>query len=76
MCIDSIRRSMGLNKLQEHDMNDLVIFSLKIVLGLVRRIPHSSLEKWANIYLYDKYILMISFFALLMPTFMKSLSRS
>jgi hypothetical protein len=67
---------MGLNKLQEHDMNGLGIFLLKIVLGLVRRIPHSSLEKWAKIYLYDKYILMISFLALLMPTFVKSLSRS
>jgi hypothetical protein len=27
MYLNSIRRSMGLSKLQEHDMNDLEIFS-------------------------------------------------
>jgi hypothetical protein len=67
---------MGLNKLQGHDMNVLGVFLLEIVLGLVRRIPHSSLEKWVKIYLYVKYMLMISFLALLMPTFVKSLVRS
>jgi hypothetical protein len=36
---------MGLSKHQEHSMNALVIFSLKIVLGLVRPILLSSLEK-------------------------------
>jgi hypothetical protein len=36
---------MGLSKLQEHDMNALEIFLLKMVLGLVSQIPHSSLEK-------------------------------
>jgi hypothetical protein len=61
MCINSIRRSMGLSKLYEHGMSALRIFLLKMVLGLVRQIPCSSLEKWAKIYLYAKYMLMISF---------------
>jgi hypothetical protein len=34
-----------------------------MVLGLVRRISHSSLEKWVKTYLYAKYILMIPFFS-------------
>jgi hypothetical protein len=51
---------MGISKVQEHGMNALEIFLLKMVLGLVRWIPHSSLEKWANIYLCAKYMLMIS----------------
>jgi hypothetical protein len=67
---------MGLSKLQEHDMNALEIFSLKMILVLIRRIPHSSLEKWAKIYLYAKYMLIISFLALLMLHFVKSLARS
>jgi hypothetical protein len=67
---------MGLSKLQEHGINAFRIFLLKMVLGLVRWIPHSSLEKWALIYLYAKYMLMISFFALLMPHSVKSLARS
>jgi hypothetical protein len=45
MYTNSIRRFMSLNKLQEHGMNDLEIFLLKMVVGLVRRILHSSLEK-------------------------------
>jgi hypothetical protein len=53
---------MGLSKLQEHGMNALEIFLLKMILGLVRQIPHSLLEGWAKIYLYAKYMLMISFF--------------
>jgi hypothetical protein len=56
-------------------MNVLGIFLLKMILGLVRRIPHSSLEKWANIFLYAKYMLMISFFALLMPLFCEKFSK-
>jgi hypothetical protein len=32
MYINSIRHSMGLSKLQEHDMNVLGIFLLKIIL--------------------------------------------
>jgi hypothetical protein len=36
---------MGLNKRQEYGMNDLEIFLLKMVLGLVRPILLSSLEK-------------------------------
>jgi hypothetical protein len=51
-------------------------FIIEMVLGLVRWIPHSSLEKWAKIYLYAKYILMIPFLALLMPLFVESLARS
>jgi hypothetical protein len=68
--------TMGLNKLQGYGMIALAIFLLKMVLGLVRQIPHSSLERWAKIYLYAKYILMISFLALLLPPFVKSLVRS
>jgi hypothetical protein len=45
MYTSSIRRFMGLNKLQEHGMNVLGIFVLKMVLGLVKWILHSSLEK-------------------------------
>jgi hypothetical protein len=67
---------MGLSKLQEHDMNALGIFLLKMGLGLIRRIPRSSLEKWAKIYLYAKYILMISFFVLLINHFVMNLARS
>jgi hypothetical protein len=76
MCINFIRHSMGLSKLQEHGMDALGIFLLKMVLELVRRIPHSSLEKWAKNYLYVKYMLMISFLTLLMPQFVKSLAKS
>jgi hypothetical protein len=65
-----------LNKLQGHGMDALGVFLLKMILGLVRQILHSSLEKWVKIYLYVKYMLMISFLALLMPHFMKSLVRS
>jgi hypothetical protein len=36
---------MGLTKHQEHGINDLEIFLLKMVLGLVRLILLSSLEK-------------------------------
>jgi hypothetical protein len=65
MFINSIRRSMGLNKHQDHGMNVLGIFSLKIVVVLVRRILLSSLERWVKIYLYVKYTLMILFLVLL-----------
>jgi hypothetical protein len=52
MFINSIRRSMCLRKHQEHGMNDLGTFLLKMVLGLVRPILLSSLEKWVKICLY------------------------
>jgi hypothetical protein len=65
MCINSIRRSMDLSKLQEHGMNALETFLLKMVLGLIRRTLLSSLEGWIKIYLYVKYMLMISFLVLL-----------
>jgi hypothetical protein len=70
-----IRRSMGLSKLQEYGMNALEIFLLTMVLGLVRWIPHSSLEGWEEIYLYAKYIFMISFLVLLINHFVMSLAR-
>jgi hypothetical protein len=76
MYTNSIRRFMGLNKLEENGMNALGIFLLKMVLGLVKRILHSSLEKWAKIYLCDKYMLMISFFVLLINPFVMCLVRS
>jgi hypothetical protein len=66
----------GLKQSKEYGMNVLWIFSLKMVLALVRRIPHSSLEKWARIYLCVKYTLMISFFVLLIYLFVRSLVRS
>jgi hypothetical protein len=41
---------MGLSKLLEHGMNDLGIFSPKMVLKLVKPILHSSLERLTKIY--------------------------
>jgi hypothetical protein len=76
MYTNSIMSFMGLNKLQEHGMNALGIFLLKMVLGLVRQILLSSLEKWAKIYLYAKYMLMMLFFVLLINPFVMSLARS
>jgi hypothetical protein len=72
---NSIRHSMGLSKLQEHSMNALGILLLRMVLGLVRQTPPFSLEKWTRIYLYAKYMLMISFLDLVMPLFVKNLAR-
>jgi hypothetical protein len=66
---------MGLSKHQEHGMNALGIFSLKMILGLVRRILFSSLEKWVKICLYVKYMLMILSSVLLTNPFMMSLVR-
>jgi hypothetical protein len=40
---------MGLSKYQEHGMNVLGIFLLKMVLGLVTPTLLSSLEKWGKI---------------------------
>jgi hypothetical protein len=55
--INSIRRSMGLSKHQEHDMNDLGTYLLKMVLGLVRPTLLSSLEKWVKVgWLLNKII--------------------
>jgi hypothetical protein len=67
---------MGLSKHQEHGMNALGIFSLKMVLGLVWQISLSSLEKWVNIYLYVKYTLMILSLVLLTNPFVMSLTKS
>jgi hypothetical protein len=45
MFINSIRQSLDLSKHQEHGMNALGTFLLKMVLGLVRPILLSSIEK-------------------------------
>jgi hypothetical protein len=45
---------MGLNKLIEHGMNDLGIFSSKIVLRLKKSILLSSLERLTMIYSFAK----------------------
>jgi hypothetical protein len=50
MSINSIRRSVGLSKYQEHGMNGLGTFLLKMTLGLVRPTLLSSLEKWVKIF--------------------------
>jgi hypothetical protein len=42
MCTNSIRHSMCLSKLLGHGMNALVIFSLTMVLGLVKPTQLSS----------------------------------
>jgi hypothetical protein len=75
MYANYIRHFMGLNKFQEHGMNALGIILLKIVLVLVRRSLHSSLEKWANIYLGAKYMLMISFFGSTNKSFCDGFSK-
>jgi hypothetical protein len=64
------------SKHQEHGMNAFGIFSLKMILGLIRRIPHSSLEKWVKICLYAKYTLIILSLVLLRNTFVMSLAKS
>jgi hypothetical protein len=45
MFINFLRSFMGLSKYEEHGMNALGTFLLKIVLGLIRPILLSSLEK-------------------------------
>jgi hypothetical protein len=76
MYTNSIRLSMGLTKLQEHGMNALGISLLKMNLGLVRRFPHYSHEKWAKIYLCAKYMLMMSFLVPLINPFVMCLARA
>jgi hypothetical protein len=61
MCIDSIRRSMGLNKLQENGMNALGILSLKMVLGLVRRIPLFTRKMSKDLFACQIYVEFIIF---------------
>jgi hypothetical protein len=75
MAINSIRRSMGLSKHQEHGINALGTSLLKVVLGLVRPTLLSSLEKWVKIYLYAKSMLMIFYLALLTNPFVMSLAK-
>jgi hypothetical protein len=67
---------MGSSKHQEHDMDALGIFSLKIFLGLVRRILLSLLGRWVKICLYAKYILMILSLVLLTNHFVMGLEKS
>jgi hypothetical protein len=76
MSINSIWRSMSLTKHQEHGKNVLEIFLFTMVLGLVRPILLSSLEKWEKICLYVKYTLMILSLVLLTNPFVKSLTKS
>jgi hypothetical protein len=58
MYISSIRHSMGLSKPLEHGMNDLGIFSPKMVLKLVKPVLLFSLERLTRIYLFAKSMLM------------------
>jgi hypothetical protein len=76
MFIDSIRHSVGLSKHQEHGMNALGTFLLKMVLGLVRLILLTSIEKWGKICLYAKYMLITLSLVLLTNPFIKSLAKS
>jgi hypothetical protein len=66
---------MGLSKHQEHGMNALGTFLLKMVLGLVRPTLLSSLEKWVKICLYAKSMLMILYLVLLTNPFVMSLAK-
>jgi hypothetical protein len=75
MSINSIRRSMGLSRHQEHGMNALGTFLLKIVLELVMPTLLSSLEKWVNICLYDKSMLVILYLVVLTNPFVMSLVK-
>jgi hypothetical protein len=74
MSINSIRRSMGLSKHQEHGINALGTSLLKIVLGLVRTTLLSSLEMGKKC-LYAKSMLMILYLILLTNPFMMSLAK-
>jgi hypothetical protein len=75
MSINSIRRSMDLSKHQEHCMNALETFLLKIVLGLVRLTLLSSLKKIGKDCLYAKSILMILYLVLLTNPFVVGLVK-
>jgi hypothetical protein len=66
---------MGLSKHQEHDMNALGTFLLKMVLELVRLTLLSLLEKWIKICLYAKSMLMILYLVLLTNPFVMSLAK-
>jgi hypothetical protein len=75
MFINFIRHCMTLSKHQEHGMNVLGTSLLKIVLGLVRPTLLSSLEKWVNICLYAKSMLMILYLVLLTNPSVMSLEK-
>jgi hypothetical protein len=66
---------MSLSKHQEHDMNDLGTFLLKIVLELVSPTLLFLLEKWVKIYLYTKSMLMILYLILLTNHFVMGLAK-
>jgi hypothetical protein len=76
ICINSIRRSTGLSKHLEHDMNVLGTFSLTMILGLLKRILLYSQEGLIMIFLYDKFMLMTLSLVLLINHFVMSLARS
>jgi hypothetical protein len=76
MFINSIRHSMGLSKHQEHGMKALETFLLKMVLGLVRSILLSSLEKLVKICLYAKFMFLILYLVLQTNPFVMSLAKS
>jgi hypothetical protein len=63
------------SKHQEHSINVLGTFLLKMVLGLVRPTLLFSLEKWVKICLYDKSMLMILYLVLLKNHFVMSLAK-
>jgi hypothetical protein len=75
MSINSIRHFMGISKHQEHGMNALGSSLLKMILGLVRPTLLSSLEKWANICLCAKSVLMILYLVLLTNLFVMSCAK-
>jgi hypothetical protein len=64
-----------LSKHQEHGMNALRTFLLKMVLGLVRPTLLYSLKKWIKICLYAKSVLMILYLVLLANPFVMSLAK-
>jgi hypothetical protein len=74
MSINFIKHSMDLSKHQEHGINVLGTFLLKIVLGLIRLTLLSSLEKLVKLYLYAKFMLIL-YFILLTNPFMMSLVK-
>jgi hypothetical protein len=53
---NSIKYSMGLNKLQGYGINDLEIFLLKIVLGLVSRITLFTRKMDKDLFVYQIYV--------------------
>jgi hypothetical protein len=57
MVISSIRRSVSLSRLLEHDMNVSVTFSAIVFLRMINSILPSSLERLTMIYSFAKFML-------------------